>query len=276
MPFKTRIRHLLRPVSALVALTAGGAGCAYYAQVPDSPARHVSYIDLNDPAPPGEHYYLLIFGSQTTPKIPRFTHTWVTFVRVPCPGAPAEQHTISWMPAKLFINTFQPFTEQGVNLSMTRSIEMARSYGERVSLWGPYEIPPGLYRKLLIQKEFVESGKIGYQCIDTIGEAAIHGDGSNCIHAISDADAMFARQAYPLSFFGDSASLNILQQLVMRKAITDPETTHDWLIPQLGLDQYPIVLREYSPPWYPERFRMRMIGVHDGERTSLYAPGTSK
>jgi hypothetical protein len=276
MPFKPRIRHPLQPAWALVALVCGLSGCAHYAQLPDTPARHVSYIDLNDPAPPGEHYYLLVFGSQTTPKIPRFTHTWVTFVRVPCPGGPVEQHTISWMPAKLFINTFQPLVEQGVNLTMTQSIEMARTYGERVSLWGPYEIPPGLYRKLLIQKEFIESGAIGYQCIDTMGEAALYGDGSNCIHAISDADAMFTRQAYPLSFFGEAASLNILRQLVMRKAITDVETTHDWLIPQLGLDQHPIVRREYTPPWFPDRFRMRIMGVEDGERTSLYPPRDSK
>ena len=53
---------------------------------------------------------------------------------------------------------------------------MARGYGERVSLWGPYEIPPGLYRKLLSQKEFIESGAVGYQCIDTIGEAGLDGE----------------------------------------------------------------------------------------------------
>ena len=145
-----------------------------------------------------------------------------------------------------------------------------------MSLWGPYEIPPGLYRKLLLQKQFIESGAIGYQCIDTIGEAAWLGEGSNCIHAISDADSMFTRQAYPLSFFGDSASLNILRQLVMRKAIPDVETTHDWLIPRIGLDRYPIVRREYTPPWYPERFRLRMLGVADGERTSLYTPGVGR
>ena len=38
-----------------------------------------------DPAPAGERYYLLVFGAQTTPMVPRFTHTWVTFVRVPAP-----------------------------------------------------------------------------------------------------------------------------------------------------------------------------------------------
>jgi hypothetical protein len=120
-----------------------------------------------------------------------------------------------------------------------------------VSLWGPYEIPPGLYRKLLIQEQFVGSGAIGYQCIDTIGEAARTGKGSNCVHAISDADSLFRRQAYPLSYFGDAASLHILRQLVIRGAVPDPYQTHDWLIPALGLTQYPIVRREYTPPPFP-------------------------
>ena len=121
-----------------------------------------------------------------------------------------------------------------------------------------------------------KSGAIGYQCIDTIGEAGWHGTGSNCIHAISDADSMFARQAYPLSYFGETASLNILRQLVVRKAIPDVVTTHDWLIPKLGLDQYPIERREYTPPPFPERFRLRMLGVEDGERTSLYRSAPTK
>ena len=176
MPRSTRVWILTRTVVPLAALMAGLTGCAQFAVPTDTPARNVSYIDLNDPAPPGERYYLLVFGSQTTPKVPRFTHTWITFVRVQGDGCELEQHTISWMPATLFIKTFQPFVEPGVNLTLIESIEMARSYGERVSLWGPYEIPPGLYRKLLLQKQYIESGAIGYQCIDTIGEAGLARD----------------------------------------------------------------------------------------------------
>ncbi|HKB02141.1 MAG TPA: hypothetical protein VKD90_07975 [Gemmataceae bacterium] len=59
------------------------------------------------------------------------------------------------------------------------------------------------------------------------------------------------RQAYPLAFFGDSASLHILRRLVARGAIPDVGTTHDWLIPVLQLDRYPIVHREYTPPRFP-------------------------
>jgi hypothetical protein len=253
MPVPASRRHTQgRVVLLLLALAAGPGGCAFFSKQPATPARTASFLDLNHPAPPGERYYLLMFGSQTVPKLPRFTHTWVTFVRVPpaAPGCPpgVEHHSISWMPATLFIYTFRPTVEPGVNLTVHQSIEMAQGYGERISLWGPYEIPPGLYRKFMIQKGYIESGAIGYQCVDTYGEAGLTGTGSNCIHAVSDTDSVFTRQAYPLSYFGDSASLHILRQFVERGAVPDVGTTHDWLIPRLGLDKYPIVRRQYSPP----------------------------
>jgi hypothetical protein len=268
-----RLRLPLKIASPLlvVALVIGVCGCATLAHQPQTPAREVGYRDLDDPAPTGDRYYLLVFGAQTVPKLPRFTHTWVTFVRVPAPGTGhvhgLEQHTISWMPATLFIKTFRPLVEPGGNLTLHESIAMAMGYHERVSLWGPYEIPAGLYRKLLMQKQFMESGTVGYQCIDTIGEAGLHGNGCNCIHAISDADAIFTRQAYPLTYFGDAASQNILRMLVERGAIQDVKTTHEWLIPILGLDRYDIVRREYSPPLIegPLRFGPFVIAPGPGD-----------
>lgn len=242
-----------RPPGIRLALPAAlllAAGCAYFAKTPDTPARHVRFQELNQPDGAGERYYLLVFGSQTTPKLPRYTHTWVTgvFAR---PGAAVEQHSISWMPATLDIHPWDYTIEPGVNLDLDASVHMALDKGESISLWGPYKVPPGVYKKLMIQKGFVESGVIGYQCIDTVGEAGATGTGSNCIHAISDSDALFRRQAYPLAYFGDAASEHILRQLVLRGAVPDPETTHDWLIPALGLDRYPITRREYTPPLFP-------------------------
>jgi hypothetical protein len=238
------------------ALVVFASGCAEFARTPDTPARHVRFQDLNQPAPPGERYYLLVFGAQSIPKVPRYTHTWVTFVRVGAvqPGQPpaVEANSISWMPARLEIRPWQATIEPGVNLSLDASVRMSLDHDERVSLWGPFEVPAGVYRKLMIQKGFIESGAIGYQCIDTIGEAARTGKGSNCIHAISDADALFRRQAYPLAYFGDAASEHILRQIVLRGAIADPDRTHDWLMPVLGLDRYPITRREYVPPLFPD------------------------
>jgi hypothetical protein len=247
-----RIPRRLVPVAMLAAITATQVGCAAFSAKPPTPAAEVSFLELNKtPVPPGERYYLLIFGSETCPRIPKLTHSWATVVKVPvcAPDATpvAEHHSISWMPATLEIRPWYICVEPGVNLNVHQSIEMAQSKGETVYMWGPFEIPIGLYRKGLLQKAFIDSGAIGYQCIDTIGEAGKNGNGSNCIHAITDADSRYDRQAYPLAFFGVPASENMLHQIVDRGAIADPYLTHDWVIPLLKLDCYDICRRQYEP-----------------------------
>src|SRR5262245_7887846 len=48
--------------------------------------RAMAFVVLAWAAPAGEaagdSYYAIVFGSQTHPKVLRFTHTWATFVRV--------------------------------------------------------------------------------------------------------------------------------------------------------------------------------------------------
>jgi hypothetical protein len=52
--------------------------------------------------------------------------------------------------------------------------------------------------------------------------------------------------------------------LVERGAIQDVQTTHDWLIPRLGLDQYEVVRREYSPPLLPGPLRFGPFVIAPG------------
>ena len=49
--------------------------------------------------------------------------------------------------------------------------------GQEIAVWGPYEVWHGAYYRFMVQKEFMESGRVGYQCIDTWGEAGRTGDG---------------------------------------------------------------------------------------------------
>ena len=65
----------------------------------------------------------------------------------------------------------------------------------------------------MVQKQFMESGEVGYQCIDNIGEAPRDGAGCDCIHAMSDIDLIFNRRRYPLTYFGEAASRNIVLQV---------------------------------------------------------------
>jgi hypothetical protein len=241
---------MFRSLVLILSCTAG-AGCATFAKKPPTPADDIApRAAAAMTAPPGERYYLVVFGSQSTPKRAKYTHTWATAVRTTgCdgPGGPTvEEHTISWMPASLDIRPLSRHPEKGVNLGLAFTIEEMLRHDERVSVWGPYEIGPGLYHRFLVQKQFMESGQVGYQCIDSVGEAARQGTGCDCIHAVTDMDPQFSRGRYPLTYFGEAASRNLVRQLHERPVIIGPGRDHGWLLPALGLDKYPLVRQTYS------------------------------
>jgi hypothetical protein len=255
----------------LAAATVAGGGCASFAKKPPTPADNISAREsMSMTAPPGERYFVLIFGSQSSPKKPKYTHTWSTVVKVTgCagPGAPTvEEQTISWMPASLDIKPLARRPETGANLALHFTIEEMLRHDERVSVWGPYEVGPGFHYRFGVQKGFLESGAIGYQCIDSIGEAARCGNGCDCIHAVTDMDPQYARNRYPLSYFGDSASLHVVRQIQTRPVIICPSADHGWLLPLLGLDKYPIVRQTYTGQTVPktpenvERYLARVEG----------------
>jgi hypothetical protein len=233
------------------------AGCTTTAARPLSPATQVRFQELEAiPTPRGERYYLLVFGAQSVPKLPRFTHCWATAVRVVDRGPnvpPCLQHdSISWMPATGNVRPWRLRVEAGKNMDLHRSLAVSLAKPERVSVWGPYALSAGAYRKFLMQKAFLESGQVGYQAIDVLGEAGRQGTGYNCIHALTDIDPLFDRSAYPILRFGDAASDAAVRQLAEQGAILNPWQTHDWLLAALGLDRYPLVrcsLRlETDPP----------------------------
>jgi hypothetical protein len=258
MSFKGYTRGAILGVASAIA-----AGCAANALRPPSPATAIRIEDeLSMPAPPNERCYILLFGSQTALKLARYTHSWGTVVKATClPDQTEPQleiHTISWMPATLDIHPLRFHVEPGTNLSLQCTIEETLRNNERISMWGPYEISHGLYHRFVTQQEFLESGQIGYQCIDSVGEAAHEGNGSDCVHAMTDMDPFFSRQKYPLTFFGEAATRHVVHQLMTHPVVIDPPCTHDWLIGCLGLDQYPITQRRYLGrvlPFTPENAR---------------------
>jgi hypothetical protein len=150
------------------------------------------------------------------------------------------------MPATLDIHPTNLTVEPGVNLSLHASMVNALDNRERISMWGPYESRPSVYRRFLVQKEFIESGRIGYQCVDNCGEAARTGNGCCCIHSITDMDPEYGRENYPLIWFGDTASEHIVNRLHERRSLLQPEIEHDWLIEALGLKAYCMVRRHYQ------------------------------
>jgi hypothetical protein len=243
-------------VSAIL-LACAAAGCAGRAQTL-SPVHAIPIEGVSDDPVPGERYYILVFGSQSVPRVPRFTHTWATVVKTveTAGGSPqvAEVHTISWMPADLHIHPWHFRPETGGNLELHETIKYALSEREKVAEWGPYEIRPRVYRRFLLQKDYMESGRVGYQCTDTIGVES-NGTGCDCIHSITDMDPLLEREYYRLTRFGQAGGKGIASELTARSVLIEPEVTHDWLNAALGLCCYHIEhrtdvsrLRRPSPP----------------------------
>jgi hypothetical protein len=248
------VSGLMRLVVVLALV--GVAGCAYVAVKTPTPAALYRADEIEQgPPPPNESYYILVFGSQSIPKVPRKTHTWATAVRVTesPTGEPieVEPHTISWMPATMYIRPWRFRVEKGVNLDLRESIKAMSDDDQRVSMWGPYQMRAGAYAKFRMQKAFLETGRVGYQCIDSTGEAGWTGRGCDCIHAVTDMDAVYDRDRYRLDRYGAAASRFIVKQLFERQTLIAPERTHDWLIPRLGIDKYEVERQTYDGPANP-------------------------
>jgi hypothetical protein len=237
------------------------AGCALTAKKTPTPAAKINSADmLQTPVPPNERYYVLFFGSNDRLRRPEYTHTWATVVRaIEIPGCadPAlEVHTISWLPSKIEINPLSLRVEPGTNVELHATIVNSLATKQEIAMWGPYEIWHGTAHRFLVQKAFMESGAVGYQCIDVIGEAGRNGNGCDCIHAITDMDPQYPRSRYPLVLYGQPATANLVRRVMHAPVTIGAPMTHDWLIPRLGLDQYPIERRVYRGrvvPYSPEK-----------------------
>ena len=255
-------------------------GCATFAVRPPTPAKDLPRVGLEEP-PPGEHFYVMLFASQSTPiPIPRLSHSWATVVHLKEAADGKDQqveyHTISWMPASLVIHPYYFHPVEPVDLKLHETIRYALGEKERVSEWGPYECIPRLYIRFLMQKQFLNSGIIGYQCTDNVGEAARKGNACDCIHAITDMDPEYQRSRYPLIWFGDSATRIVVARLLEANVLIHPDKTHDWLNARLGLDQYPIVKRCDIDPgrlYYALSRLTRLMSIDSDRRTSAGGKG---
>jgi hypothetical protein len=211
-----------------------------------------------------------MFGSQQTPPEPEYSHSFAVFVRAcwddHCPGPPAlEAHTISWLPRTLVIRLWALCPEPGHNFDLHTTLRYVLDNKERVSLWGPYQIEPELYHRALKEIGLLQSGRVLYKAIDTGYRPSRV---SNCIHAIgSVAGGYRVRVASP--GWGETASFVLLRRL--SRWIIDENHTHPWVGTALGLDQYPIIYRDFENPRSGlfRGFASRALGL---EPTPSYGP----
>lgn len=198
------------------------------------------------PAEAGERHYMIVFGAQSHPKLPRFTHTFATLVKVTdgppdCPAPRIEAYTISWLPRTLVVHPYRCNDEPGVNLTLEATLKWAADNRMRVSEWGPYAIHPGFYWRVYMQYLRIQSGEFRYKAVDIRYRGTLTTD---CIHAVSDIDRDHPRGYYdPIIRNGDSASRRFVAALYERGRLIDAPEAACWLNAALGLDHYPIIHR---------------------------------
>lgn len=191
-------------------------------------------------APDGSRYYVLFFGADAGPFRPARTHTWATYVRA-TPAADGsvvvEPLTISWLPADGSIDGLRPFrSEPGVNLSLHQSLRFAADRGTRVAMWGPFETDAVRYHLAARQVGLLEGGAIAYRAVDSFGRRP---GTDHCVHAITRADPVLAGRRQPVWRIGREGTADLVGQYIKTGAF-DPTARHDWLVPALGLDLWPV------------------------------------
>src|SRR6185437_11165611 len=238
----------LRACGLILVLLTSTSGCALLAKRPPTPAEHIDGTALaRTPPPPNEHFYLIVFGSQDFLRRPKYSHSFATLVHtIETPGQEPqlETHTISWLPSTGDIRPLSRSVEPARNFSLQETLDLVLKDRQSVQMWGPFEVWHGFAYRYQTQKEFLDSGAIGYQCNDSIGEART-GNGCDCFHAISDMDPVYPRWRYPLVEYGFAASGNLVRRFMRSPVTINGRITHDWLIDRIGLNAYPIERRQY-------------------------------
>ncbi len=193
----------------------------------------------------GELYFAVVFASQGELDLPRYAHTFATFIKATGEGPNAdryavEAHTISWSPASGDVRIARFWPERGTNLDLASTLRWARSLDARVSRWGPFQVRKELYDRALVQIARLESGALGYKALD-VGQRPRYA--SNCIHAVSDVDTDGGLlDTGP--HYGEEASYLVAYHF--RRWTIDPCRVHEWVYDRLGLRGLPIQPRTWG------------------------------
>jgi hypothetical protein len=202
---------------------------------------------------PSPRYFMILFGGQGVPFRPRTAHTWATYVKVTptiSGDVIVEPRTISWMPEQETVRPLRPVPERGKNCTLDETLAIMAAHNVRVSYWGPYEIDAARYRLACEQIDRLNGGGVQYRFVDS---AWMDRDISHCAHAVTYADPAMKRLIQPVVRVGEPGTSVLAARYRLNGAFVNPEVTHDWLVPYLGLDRAGLVRREPGE-WIPREF----------------------
>jgi hypothetical protein len=193
--------------------------------------------------PPAARYYFLLFAGESVPFRPRHAHTWATFVKAtPAPGGVVlEPVTISWLPVDGNVQPLRFQTVPGRNWGLDETVATKLATPGRVVLWGPFETDATRYGLAVAQAAALESGAVRYRAIDSF---TTRPGVAHCVHAVTFADPVLRGRVQPVVRVGERGTHHLANLYAKTGAFADPAATHDWLIPALGMDRYPIERRD--------------------------------
>lgn len=193
------------------------------------------------PAEP--RYYFILFGGQSVPFKPHTAHTFGTFVKA-TPAADGtmslEQVTISWLPAEGPVRPLKLRPSEGKNYSLEETFAITAKDGSRISMWGPFETDSTRYALAVAQANALNSGTIRFRSLDSLGRSR---SVQHCVHALTFADPKLQSIRQPVLKVGEPGTSKLAVKYAETGALAGA-TTHDWLIPALGLDKVGAVRRE--------------------------------
>jgi len=190
-----------------------------------------------------EFYYVLVFGSQQSAGCVRYSHTFATFVRATGRGPCAQSYrldafTISWLPRTLELRPLALAPEAGTNLGLADTLRWARDTGQRVALWGPYQIDRELFELAWAQASLLRSGTVCYKVLDAGYPTDV---ASNCVHAVTSvASGHQPRLLCP----GWGAVAAHFTARLFGPWLIDCSRQHEWVAERRGLAAWPLERRE--------------------------------
>lgn len=207
----------------------------------------IAFLCLTPFCQGGERYYIVLFGSQSCPKIPRYAHTFATVVKATDCSTPGnapltEYHTISWLPADLTIDVYRIRPEAGHNYTLVQTLPFV-ARNQKIAMWGPFEIPKCYYDRFLkYRSEFENNPDIKYKAVSPLFWRY---HVTSCIHAVSDTIPNDHRLSHPRVLNGWSSIPLILDALHERGLILRSECDHSWVLGRLPLGDYRIIRKTH-------------------------------
>ena len=182
----------------------------------------------------GDHYYVVPCGSVAPTRLPWQSHTWLTAVKAtPDPAEPDGWHveavTVSWFPADFTVLANLLTPAAGVNLTLADTLARVAADGQRVSVWGPYEVPAAAFDRVQAHAARLSGGG-KYLGFDFLSGGP---QDTNCVRAA--ADAAGCGGGYPFPLTGPAAAQAVVTRLMLTDAVVGPAADHAWLVPRLGL-----------------------------------------